>query len=272
MVAALREAGSTVLATVTADADGPGVRASLRAGGPLGTAAASAAAARITFWLSLDDDLAPFYELARQDPAFRPVVERLHGYHQVKFASPWENVAWAILAQRTPMPVAQRAKRALVEHVGNAIDDDGRTWWAFPEAEQVAELDRDVLADVVGNDRKAGFLHESAQRWTTFDEHLLRTAPHETVRDLLLGLPGIGPWSAGFVMIPRARADGVGLRGPRDAARSDTRLRPPGGRRRARAARGAVRDLGRVLGALPARELVSGARVRSTRGTTRPAA
>ena len=201
VVAALREAGSTVLATVTADADGPGVRASLRAEGPLGTAAASAAAARITFWLSLDDDLGPFYELARQDPAFRPVVERLHGYHQVKFASPWENVAWAILAQRTPMPLAQRAKRALVEHVGNAIDDDGRTWWAFPDAEQVAELDRDVLADVVGNERKAGFLHESAQRWTTFDEHLLRTAPHETVRDLLLGLPGIGPWSAGFVMI-----------------------------------------------------------------------
>ena len=138
LVVALRAAGSTVLATVTAAADGPGVQVSLGADGPLRPEAASAAAARIAFWLSLDDDLAPFYDIARQDPAFRPVVERLHGYHQVKFASPWENVAWAILAQRTPMPLAQRAKRALIEHVGNAIDEDGRTWWAFPDAEQVA--------------------------------------------------------------------------------------------------------------------------------------
>jgi len=201
LVAAMRAAGATVLASVTAATDGPGVQVSLRADGPLGADAASAAGARIAFWLSLDDDLAPFYEIARQDAAFRPVVERLHGYHQVKFASPWENVAWAILAQRTPMPVAQRAKRALVEHVGNAVDEDGRTWWAFPDAGQVAGLDRAVLAGVVGNERKAGFLHESAQRWTTFDEDLLRTAPHGTVRDLLLGLPGIGPWSASFVMI-----------------------------------------------------------------------
>jgi DNA-3-methyladenine glycosylase II len=197
---ALRAAGSTVLATI-APADG-GVQASIRAAdGPVGSAAASAAAERIAFWLSLDDDLAPFYEIARQDVAFGPVVERLHGYHQVKFASPWENVAWAILAQRTPMPLAQRAKRALIEHVGNRVDADGRTWWAFPDAEQVAGLDLAVVRDVVGNERKGAFLHESALRWTTLDERLLRTDPYGTVRDQLLGLPGIGPWSASFVMI-----------------------------------------------------------------------
>ncbi|WP_200942933.1 DNA-3-methyladenine glycosylase [Cellulomonas sp. Root485] len=201
LIVAMRAAGSTVLATVTAAADAPGVQVSLRADGPLGAEVSSAAAARIAFWLSLDDDLAPFYDIARDDVAFRPVLERLHGYHQVKFASPWENVAWAILAQRTPMPLAQRAKRALIEHVGNAIEADGRTWWAFPDAEQVAGLDPAALAEVVGNERKAGFLHESARRWTAFDEQLLGTAPHDEVRDLLLGLPGIGPWSASFVMI-----------------------------------------------------------------------
>ena len=196
---ALRAAGSTVLATI-GPGDG-GVVVTLEGHGPVGSVAASAAAERIAFWLSLADDLAPFYELAQRDPAFRPVVERLHGYHQVKFASPWENVAWAILAQRTPMPLAQRAKRALVEHVGNRVDADGRTWWAFPDAEQVAGLDLAVVRDVVGNERKGAFLHESAQRWTTFDEQLLRTAPYDTVRDQLIGLPGIGPWSASFVLI-----------------------------------------------------------------------
>ncbi|MBB2924123.1 DNA-3-methyladenine glycosylase [Cellulomonas cellasea] len=206
LVAALRAEGRTVLATVTSaeDADGAGaagVRVALRADRPVPDEVADAAADRITSWLSLDDDLTGFYALARDDASFWPVVERLYGYHQVRFPSPWENVVWAILTQRTPMPVAQRAKQALTEHVGNAIVADGRTWWAFPDAAQVAALDPAVLRDLVGNDRKATYLHASAQRWTALDERELRSAPYDSVRELLLGLPGIGPWSASFVLI-----------------------------------------------------------------------
>lgn len=209
LVTALRVDGRTVLATVTASAGAAGadpasgapLRASLRADAPVPSAVASAAADRLTSWLSLDDDLGPFYALARDDASFWPVVERLHGYHQVKFPSPWENVVWAILTQRTPMPVAHRAKQALTEHVGNAIEVDGRTWWAFPDAAQVAALDPAVLQELVGNERKAAHLHGSAQQWTGLDEHALRSAPYAAVREQLLGLPGIGPWSASFVLI-----------------------------------------------------------------------
>ena len=65
LVVAMRAAGSTVLVDRDAAADAPGVQVSLRADGPLGAEVSSAAAARIAFWLSLDDDLAPFYEIAR---------------------------------------------------------------------------------------------------------------------------------------------------------------------------------------------------------------
>lgn len=203
LVTALRADGQAVLATVSdaGEADRPGVRVRLRADGPVSAASASTAAERVATWLSLQDDLTPFYDRARDDAPFQAVVDRLHGYHQVRFPSPWENVVWAILTQRTPMPLAQRAKRALVEHVGNTVEGDGRTWWAFPDAAQVAGLDPVVLAELVGNARKATYLHGSALRWTGFDEHELRTAPYVTVRDQLLGLPGIGAWSASFVLI-----------------------------------------------------------------------
>lgn len=39
----------------------------------------------ICFFLSLDDDLHPFYALAQQDPTFEPIMQELYGYHQVKF-------------------------------------------------------------------------------------------------------------------------------------------------------------------------------------------
>jgi DNA-3-methyladenine glycosylase II len=51
----------------------------------------SDAADNIAFFLSLSDDLTPFYEIGRGDPAFAPIIQRLHGYHQVKFPTPFEN-------------------------------------------------------------------------------------------------------------------------------------------------------------------------------------
>ena len=36
---------------------------------------------RLRFYLSLDDDLRPFYALAETDPAFAPVVKKLYGLH-----------------------------------------------------------------------------------------------------------------------------------------------------------------------------------------------
>jgi DNA-3-methyladenine glycosylase II len=46
---------------------------------------------RISFFLSLEDDLQAFYALAQEDSAFEPVMQELYGYHQVKFLSPFEN-------------------------------------------------------------------------------------------------------------------------------------------------------------------------------------
>jgi DNA-3-methyladenine glycosylase II len=44
----------------------------------------------LSFFLSLDDDLAPFYAVAEEDSAFEPIMQELYGYHQVKFLSPFE--------------------------------------------------------------------------------------------------------------------------------------------------------------------------------------
>ena len=184
------------------DTEQPQLRYTLASAAPLTDAIEHAAVARIRFFLSLDDDLRPFYAAAQaSDPAFLPVIQRLHGFHQVKFLTPFENACWAVLTQRTPMAVARALKQRLVAHFGAALVVDGADYAAFPEAETLATAGRDELAALLRNERKASYLHAIATAFAAVDEDWLRTGPYEQVRDWLLAIDGVGPWSANFVLI-----------------------------------------------------------------------
>ncbi|MFC6885622.1 MULTISPECIES: DNA-3-methyladenine glycosylase family protein [Actinomadura] len=196
---ALRVAGRTVVARLAAG--GEGLACTLHSTEPLEPDIVEAAADRLSFYLSLDDDLRPFYEIGREDPAFAPVVDRLHGYHQVKFPTPLENVVWAILSQRTVTTRAATEKRALAEEFGDRLALGGEEYTAFPDAEQLASLPPGRMAELVGNQRKGRYLHGAVRAWLDLDEEFLRHGPYAQVKDLLLGLPGVGPWSATFVLI-----------------------------------------------------------------------
>jgi DNA-3-methyladenine glycosylase II len=156
---------------------------------------------RLSFRLGLGDDVAAFYALAADDPPFQRVVERLHGYHQVKFPSPLELLCWAILGQRAPLPVARRMKQAIVARAANGIVVDGRELWAFPDLEQLLELTQDELAGLIANRRKAAYLHGAFRHWQEIDEAFLRSGDREQVRQRLLEIPGVGRWSSTFLMV-----------------------------------------------------------------------
>src|SRR5690349_18287266 len=86
----------------------PRLECELHSAQPLSPAALAAVQDRLSFFLSLDDDLRPFYALAQVDPAMAPEIQRLYGLHQVKFPTPFENAAWAVLSQRAPIAVARK--------------------------------------------------------------------------------------------------------------------------------------------------------------------
>jgi DNA-3-methyladenine glycosylase II len=156
---------------------------------------------RLTFYLSLNDDLAPFYTLAKQDKAFAPVLEKLYGYHQVKFPSPFENACYAMLSQRVPLAVGIRTRLALSALAGNKVVVDGQTYGAFPTARQLANFSESELLGAVGNDRKVAYLGHIIQAFAAVDKSFLRMGDYEAVRNWLLAIKGIGAWSAAFVLI-----------------------------------------------------------------------
>ncbi|MGW4488293.1 DNA-3-methyladenine glycosylase family protein [Amycolatopsis sp. NPDC004368] len=199
LVKALREAGTVVGVHLSA-APG-GLTARLYSAEPLSSEAREALRDRLTFFLGLDDDLGEFYSVAAGDPPFAAVVKKLHGYHQVKFPSPLEMLCWSILCQRVPMPVARGMKRAIVDACANTIDIDGTTHHAFPDLTQLLAFDESRWQELIGNSRKAGYLHRALPQWAELDEPFLRHGPYDEVREALLALPGIGPWSATFMLI-----------------------------------------------------------------------
>ncbi len=160
-----------------------------------------ATTSRIRFFLSLDEDLKPFYAVGRTDRAFAPLIEKLYGYHQVKFLTPFENACWAVLSQRNPLAVARRAKQSLVEAVGNVLQVEGARLWAFPEPAQMIGLSQEELNEVISNERKAESLRAVTAAFAQVDEQWLRTGPYEKVEEWLLSIKGIGPWSAAFVLV-----------------------------------------------------------------------
>ncbi len=181
--------------------DAPELAYTLHSAQPLPAAAQAAARARLSFFLSLDDDLRPFYAAAQADPAFAPEVRRLYGLHQVKFPTPFENAAWAVVAQRAPIPAARQTKRAVVERYGANLTVAGVDYWAFPEAGALAAAPVSELAALIRNERKARYLHAVAAAFDGVDEAWLRTADYETVLAWLRAIKGIGEWSADFILL-----------------------------------------------------------------------
>jgi DNA-3-methyladenine glycosylase II len=179
----------------------PRLDVTLHAAQPLEAAALASARDRLSFFLSLADDLRPFYALAQADPAMAPEIQRLYGMHQVKFPTPFENAAWAVLTQRAPIRMAGKLKQAVVARFGGSLEVDGTRYWAFPEAPALAAVPVGELAALIHHERKAEYLAAVSSAFARVDEAFLRSGDYEAVLAWLLAIKGIGAWSADFILL-----------------------------------------------------------------------
>lgn len=186
---------------VSGSIEQPRLDYTLHSGQPISDTTRAAAEDRIAFFLSLNDDVRPFYAIGLDDPPFAPVIQRLYGYHQVKFLTPFENVCWAVLMQRTPIPIAKKLKQALVERFGANLMIDGQRYAAFPEPARLAAADSAELLELVGNPRRAEYLQAVSAAFAGTDETWLRAAPPAEIAAWLRAIKGLGAWSTTFVLL-----------------------------------------------------------------------
>jgi DNA-3-methyladenine glycosylase II len=199
---ALVHRGQTVAVRVrqTGTAERPELAYRLLSDRPVDATTEEAVARRIAFFLSADEDLAPFYRRAAEDARFAPVAARLSGLHHVKFPTPFEAACWGAINQRIQLRTAKGMKEAMCRRLGGRVVVEGTEHLAFPEAKTVAAAGEAELRAVLGNERKARVVAAVARAFAAVDEGSLREAPLGEVEAWLLDIHGVGPFTSAFVL------------------------------------------------------------------------
>jgi DNA-3-methyladenine glycosylase II len=179
----------------------PGVTLVVYAADPLDTSESAGVERAVGRWLGLDDDLAGFLAVARADPPMRPVLAATDGLHQVRFASLAEGAAYFTLTQRSTQWFAAARKRTMAAELGPGADLDGQRYVAFPSLPRLLSLPADDLVRFAGNRQRATRLAEVLAGVAALDEEWLRSAPYDEARKALLGVRGVGMFTAHAILL-----------------------------------------------------------------------
>ncbi|MFO0744859.1 MAG: hypothetical protein U1F43_04175 [Myxococcota bacterium] len=175
-------------------------------------------------FLGSDDEMDAFYAASEGDiPAYRRIVAALRGLHHVRFPTLAEVTVHAVLAQRTPIAVAGAQKRKVAQALGPRARLGGRELVAFPTLERAAELEPADWSAIVGHAGKSERLTTVVRGVAALGERWLRAAPYPAADQALRAIAGVGPFSAGMILLRGlGRTDDVPLEtaGIADVARA----------------------------------------------------
>lgn len=168
---------------------------------PVGTAGAAAIAAHVRDLLGLDDDLTRFYAAADGDAAFAPIVAALHGLHHVRFAGLADIAVCAVLMQRRPIATAGAMRRRVLARFGRPVAIGADTLHAWPVIDALVGLDEAAWRAAGVDAAKAAQLPTVVRGVAALGERYLRDAPYGEASAALQRIPGVGPFSAGAILL-----------------------------------------------------------------------
>ncbi len=152
-------------------------------------------------FVGASDDVAGLYARAAGDGVFEAVIEQLYGLHHVRFLSLGEIAVYSVLMQRAPITMAAAMKRKFLAAFGYEATVKGQVLRAMPELSRLAELDGAEIAKAINHSIKGARIADVVRGVAALGEAWLREAPYAEARDALLELPGIGPFSAGAILL-----------------------------------------------------------------------
>ncbi len=181
----------------------------LSVGGELSSAEQRETEDKARWVLGLDQDLAPFYDVARQEPRLAKVVENAAG-RILRSPTLFEDTVKTILTTNTAWIGTIRMVRSLVDLYGEPSPEDPSRR-AFPTPERLAGADVEALRKEARLGYRAPYVHALADRVARGDLDLeaLKTAdlPTGELRKELLALKGVGAYAAANLLMLLGRTD-----------------------------------------------------------------
>ncbi|WP_158863331.1 AlkA N-terminal domain-containing protein [Leifsonia sp. AG29] len=165
--------------------------------------------ARVRRLLDLDADAAAIDEALAADPALATGVAATPGLRVPGAVDPHEILFRALIGQQVSVSAARTALGRLTEALGERVELDGFTR-LFPTAAAIAERGREILRGPV---RRTEAVVGAARALADGSLVLDVGESRGELERRLLALPGIGPWTAGYVAMRVLGAPDVLLTG-----------------------------------------------------------
>ena len=159
--------------------------------------------------LGLSFPLKDFYAFATGDPVLAAAVEKHHGLRPNLQVDPFEMIVSSITAQQINLGFAYTVRSRLVAEYGEPHVFDGKTHYAFPTPDRMAEAEPGDLLPLQFSRQKERYILNLARSIRDGEIDLAGLAEKDdaSIERELIALVGIGRWTADWF---RARYLGRG--------------------------------------------------------------
>lgn len=155
----------------------------------------------VSWTLSLEEDLKPFYALAKRDSLVKTLVEDLYGMKRTKRPDIFPQLILAVTLQMAPIARSDQMMDLLIKEYGEKITFDGREVLYWPLPATIAKKDVRELKERCKLGYRAPVLKGIAKAlckgFSTLRE--LEAMSAEEAKVKLMELKGIGEYSADIV-------------------------------------------------------------------------
>lgn len=187
------------------------------------------AARYVEMWLGLQVNIEGFYQLTEGDDVLRPLAQDYRGLRIVQIPELFESLSWAIMGQQINLTFAYTLKKRFVERYGEGMAYQGEMYWQFPRPADLVDVSVEELQELQLTRRKAEYILGVAKLIATgeLEKAQLELLSDEALRQKLLAIRGIGPWTADYVSMRcfgRTSAFPIGDAGLHQAVRKHLNL------------------------------------------------
>ncbi len=175
--------------------------ATLTIDGAADAACAARFEAMVRRMLGLTQDIDAFEARHRHHPQVGGLIARQAGLRVAVAATPFEALTWAVTGQQISLVAAVSLRRKLILAAGVR---HATGLMCYPDAERIAALTVDDLRAAGFSAAKANTLLSLARLVADGALPLdgwLRTLPIEEIRERLLSVRGIGPWTVDYTLL-----------------------------------------------------------------------